>query len=128
MAAQAVHASSVPYSSGSPLEITVGSDGGQIEGTVCGKDDTLVEDAVVALVPADGTRAPCSLLSGAQGAFRFAGLPPGDYQLLAWDDFAPADLADPAFLARFQSQASEVKRSTGATVSSAVQIIRAEVR
>jgi hypothetical protein len=125
---QPVHASSVTYSNGAALEIIVGSDGGQIEGTAHGKDDALIESAVVALMPSGGTRAPRSLLSGTHGAFRFSGIPPGDYQLLAWDDITPDELADPGLLARFQGQASQVKLTNGATVTAAVHVIPAEVR
>jgi hypothetical protein len=82
----------------------------------------------VALAPSAATRTPSTLLSGAHGAFRFIGIPPGDYQLLAWDDISPDDLADPGLFARFRGEASQVKLATRATVTATVHVIPAEVR
>jgi hypothetical protein len=100
--------SAIEYFTGSALEITIGTDGAQVDGNTLNKDDTPLEGAVVALIPTDGKGAPRSMISGPQGAFHSTGVPPGDYKLMAWDDVGRDDLENPDFIKRFESQGRAV--------------------
>ncbi len=102
-----VPASGIEYSTDATLEITIGSDGGRVDGITRGNEDRPIEGGVVALIPADGT--PLSTVSGPGGAFHFVAVPPGDYKLFAWDDVSPDEIGSPEFLKRFDSQAVAVK-------------------
>jgi hypothetical protein len=46
--------------------------------------------------------------SGVKGAFRFRDLPPGNYNVVAWEHADPSLLVIPDFLARFENQAVSV--------------------
>jgi len=46
--------SGIEYASGAQLEITIGADGGHVDGTTVAKDDRPFGEAVVVLFPADG--------------------------------------------------------------------------
>jgi uncharacterized surface anchored protein len=43
------------------------------------------------------------------GNFKLSGLAPGEYHMVAWEDIEPGLSQDPAFRARFDSQATTVK-------------------
>jgi len=105
------------------VEIAIGTDGGRINGAATGNNDQPQANAVIALIPADGKRPPLSLWADDQGAFRFTAVAPGDYKLLAFDDVSHDDLANPAFLQRFDSQATPVSLSAGSTASASLKIV-----
>src|SRR5207249_7557973 len=111
---------------GASLEITIGSDGGKAQGNVVDKDDHPLEDAVVALIPADGKGAVHSVKSGPGGAFQIKAVPPGDYKLMAWDDVARDDLENPEFIKRFENQATAIKLSPSGTAAVSVRVIAQE--
>lgn len=109
----------VEYSPGATLVITVGVNGGRVDGVTAGEDDQPLASAVVGLFPADGKNGPVSTQSDARGAFHFLAIPPGDYKLIAWDDLSRDDLENPEFVKRFDSKATaiSVAPSGSATVS-----------
>ena len=119
--------SGIEYSIGAALEITIGTDGAQVDGNTLNQDDTPFEGAVVALIPTDGERAPRSTISGPRGAFHLTGVPPGEYKLMAWDDVARDDLENPDFIKRFESQATPVKLSASGTATESVKVISQEI-
>ena len=60
---------------------------------------------------ADFTR---TVLTGDDGGFKFADLPPGDYRVAAWEQIEDAGLATvPEFRSQFESSATEVKVNEG---------------
>jgi hypothetical protein len=118
--------SGIDYSSGAALAITVGADGARVDGNTLDKDDNPFEGAVVALIPMDGTSAPRSMISGSRGAFHLAGVPPGEYKLMAWDDVGRDDLEIPDFLKRFESQGTPVKLSASGTATVSIRVISQE--
>ena len=105
------------------LEIAIGTDGGHIDGAVSGSDDQPQANAVVTLISANGKRAPQSLPADDHGGFHFAGVAPGDYKLLAFDDVSRDDLANPAFLQQFDSQATAVWVAAGGAASASLKIV-----
>jgi len=93
---------------GGALEITLAADGGEIAGTARGADGKAMPGALVQVWPAGGENAR-SLRADENGRFRFLGLPPADYRVIAWEALDD-DLAEyPPFRARFEAQAAEVK-------------------
>jgi protocatechuate 3,4-dioxygenase beta subunit len=90
------------------LEITLSGDGGEVAGAVRGADGKAMPGALVQVWPAGGESAR-SLKADENGAFRFRGLPPADYRVIAWEALDD-DLAEYApFRARFEAQATVVK-------------------
>jgi hypothetical protein len=100
--------SGIEYMRDATLVITIGTDGGRLDGTTTGDDDQAVSGAVVGLFSADGKGRPISLQSDAKGAFHFNGIPPGDYNLIAWGDVARDDLENPEFVKRFGDKATPI--------------------
>ncbi len=119
--------SGIEYTTGAALEITIGTDGARVDGNTLNQDDTPFEGAVVALIPADGESAPRSAISGPRGAFHLTGVPPGEYKLMVWDDVARDDLENPAFIKRFENQATPVKLSASGTATESIRVISEEI-
>ena len=119
-----VPVSGIEFVNDAAMEITIGTDSGQVDGKVLDPDDKPVASAVAVLIPADGKRGPLSVLSGADGAFHLAAVPPGDYKLLAWDDVSPDDFENPEFVKGFDSQAVAVKLPASAGVAVSARVIR----
>jgi hypothetical protein len=101
----------IEYSPGATLVITIGADGGRVDGKTVGEDGQPFGGVVVGLFSAAGQSGPRSLQADAQGAFHFSGIPPGDYQLIAWDDVSRDGLENPEFVKRFDSQATAITLS-----------------
>lgn len=57
------------------------------------------------------------------GNFKFSGLAPGDYRIVAWEDIDPGLAQDPAFRARFDSQATTVKLRDNSHETTEVKLI-----
>jgi hypothetical protein len=73
-----------------PLEVLLGSDGGHIHGTVVDGDAKPFAGAQVALVPTGSRRDRPDQYrvasSNEEGQFDLRGIPPGEYQLFAWEN------------------------------------------
>jgi hypothetical protein len=110
------------YLSDAAVEITIGSDAATLDGRVMDTDDHGQEGAIVALIP-NGKGATRSVRSGMQGSFRFTGIPPGDYRLLAWDDVGKDDLQNPDFVTRFESQATAVSLVANGMATASIRAI-----
>jgi hypothetical protein len=59
------------------------------------------------------------------GAFRFTGLPPGEYRLAAWEDAEPGLLQNREFLALFAGDSEEIDLSEGAQAAQDLKMIPA---
>ncbi len=107
---------------GGTLEITLSADGGEIAGTVHGADGKALPGALVQVWPAGGESAR-SLKADENGAFRFRGLRPADYRVIAWEALDD-DLAEYApFRARFETQATLVTVAERASETVEVQAV-----
>ena len=111
-----------PFIPDATVEIAIGTDGGHIDGTVTGTDDQPQANAVIALISAARTLPPRSLQADNKGAFHFTAVAPGDYKLLAFDDVSREDLANLAFVQRFDSQATSVSLPSGGAASASLKI------
>jgi hypothetical protein len=103
--------------------ITIGADGGQIDGTTIGKDGQPYGNAVIALFPADGKGKVRSLQANAQGVFHFEGIPLGDYTLVAWDDVSHDDLENPQFVKQYESQATPISVAAGGLATASIKVV-----
>jgi hypothetical protein len=85
-----------------PLEVTISDDGGTLEG------DVTAEGAPAAAwiyLESDGNPI-LNTQAGAKGHFRFDAVPPGDYQVYAWDDNSKVEYANPAWMHRYGKPAA----------------------
>jgi len=104
-------------SSGAParteLTVTLGADGGQIEGLVETEKREAGSEAIVSLVPVTGRKAPAfykSVSTDKNGRFTIKGVAPGSYKLYAWDKVNNnAVIYDPEFLPEYDALAQKVE-------------------
>jgi hypothetical protein len=107
-----------------PLDLTGGSSGainvvlspnaGDIGGSVHGGDGTALIGVFVTLwtpgVPTEGVQDfTRTTATDANGQFKFASLPPGDYRIAAWEQIEPGLGTVPEFRIKFESKAASVK-------------------
>jgi protocatechuate 3,4-dioxygenase beta subunit len=92
---------------GGALDILLSPDAGEVTGTVRGAKGDPMPGALVQIWPAGGESAR-SVKTDNAGSFRFANLPPADYQVAAWQDLDDDLATYPAFRARFGSHAVPV--------------------
>jgi hypothetical protein len=92
------------------LEIVLSRRTGQLEGVALDVQSRAARNAQVALVPAQRNRTDLyrTLLTDANGAFRFGSVPPGDYRVFAWDALDSYAYFDQDLLRRLESQSVPV--------------------
>ncbi len=93
---------------GGRLEITLASDGGEVNGIARNAKGDPLPGALVQIWPEGGATAR-SVRADETGAFRFHSLPPAAYRVAAWEDLEDDLAAYPAFRARFQAQTAPVE-------------------
>jgi hypothetical protein len=85
-----------------PLEITVGSNGGMVDGVILSNKGQPVRGATVVLVPDATLRQRTSSFktttTDTTGAFRINGIGPGDYKIFSWEAVETGAWEDPDFL------------------------------
>jgi hypothetical protein len=111
------------------LEITLSADGGRLEGSVL-KEQNPVSAALVVLVPDPPRRDREDLYStmttDAFGRFAMPGLPPGGYELFAWEPVQGANYADPGFFKAFEDRATSVEIGQEKQQAVQLEVITAE--
>jgi hypothetical protein len=117
---QEISESGAEWVAGQSLDIVLMPTAAQVTGGVVDKDGRPVAGAIVALIGKDGVR---SAIADAAGQYRFAGLKPGDYQLIAWEDIDPASLLDPEVIKPFESRAESVTLAPSARQTVPLQAI-----
>ena len=89
-----------------PLEITVGSNGGTVDGVVLGNKGQPAGGATVVLVPDVFLRQRTSFFktttTDPAGAFRINGIAPGDYKIFSWEALETGAWEDPDFLRPYE--------------------------
>jgi protocatechuate 3,4-dioxygenase beta subunit len=100
--------------SGGTVTIVLSPNAGDIGGIVHGADGMPRAGAMVTLwtpgAPVDGvTDLTRSLYTDANGQFKFASLPPGEYRLAAWEQYDPGLTLAPDFRIEFEDKAATVK-------------------
>ncbi len=108
------------------LELVISGAGGEVSGAAM-HDHKAFPNATVVLVPdpthRDRTRLYKIGNSGQDGGFSFDGIPPGDYELFAWDKVEYGAYQDPDFLLPLEDQATPARVIAGAKLKVEVQVI-----
>jgi len=97
---------------GAPIQIVLGTDGGDFEATVSRDDKPVAEATVVLLVADPGGRFPETTRTGesdSTGHVKIKDVPPGDYVAFAWEQVEQGEWLDAAFLKPFDNQATRVR-------------------
>ncbi len=111
-----------------PLEVIVNTGGGMVEGTVRSADGKPAAQGVtVVLVPSEIRRQNPNLYLTARtdksGAFKWDSIPPGHYQIFAWENVLSGAFMNPEFLARFQNAGTSVTVLSNLTSRAEVRVI-----
>ncbi|HET9131503.1 MAG TPA: hypothetical protein VFO86_11170, partial [Terriglobia bacterium] len=109
--------------SGTPLQIVVAYSGGTVEGVVDslsgGREDAT--GATVVLVPDTSRRFVQSYYkmtkAGPMGSFSISGVPPGVYQLFAWQSIPTSAWLNPEYMSRWEGRGQVVSVEAGRTVT-----------
>jgi hypothetical protein len=81
-----------------PFEIVLDSRGGRLDGRVFGPNGDVWSGASMVLIPdspSDRLQSYRETAADEYGIFQIAGIPPGNYTLVAWLDDPPCDVYDP---------------------------------
>jgi hypothetical protein len=99
------------------IQVTIGVNGGVIEGTTLNEKRETQPNITVVLVPEPNRRSRPdlykSIASDASGQFRLTGIAPGDYKIFAWEDIEPGASQDSAFLLPYEARGNLVRISEG---------------
>jgi hypothetical protein len=109
-----------------PLSIVLGTNPGTIEGHVVNDRQQLVPATTVVLIHNGGLRFHVNELftsSDASGRFEFQNVPPGNYELFAWDSVETGAWQDPEFMRSFENRSVAVRIAEGGKASVDVKII-----
>lgn len=94
------------------LELSLSSQGAQIDGQVVDKDSIPAAGTWVALVPEPSQRKYSwlyrSITTDQNGRFSIRGIPPGNYKLFSWDDVEEGAWEDEDFLSSFEDLGTTV--------------------
>jgi len=94
------------------LEVVIGLSGGQISGKLVNARGESLSNRTVVLVPEARLRHRTdlykSLATDTAGAFRFQGIPPGDYELFAWENVETGAWQDPNFIRPYEGRGKKV--------------------
>ena len=105
----------------STLEIVLGADGGTVTGSVVDTRRQPAANVSVTLIPDEGRRNRTDLYktisTDAVGRFTLQAVAPGVYTVFAWEDVDPANLHDPDFIRRFETQGRPIHVNENATES-----------
>ena len=114
-----------------PLEIAVSAAGGHIDGVVQ-RDQKPFLGATVVLAPDANRRGQTRLYSAAvsdqQGHFALGSIPPGDYELFAWERVEEGGYVDPDFLRRYEGRGKTVHVDEGGKLKVDLELIPAEAK
>ena len=104
-----------------PLTVVLGADVGELEGVVWNSKGDLVPRARVDAIPdGDHARRPDfyrTAFSDEKGQFKITDLPPGQYQIFAWENVPDGAPQDPEFRKPFGNQAVAVTIPASARVN-----------
>ena len=104
--------------SGTSLQILVANNRGSIEGVI---DDERQQPAHVVLVPDNSRRFVQSyykaVVARSHGAFSFKGVPPGMYQLFAWESIPDMAWLNPEFISRWDGRGQAVSMEAAGSVT-----------
>jgi uncharacterized protein (DUF2141 family) len=89
------------------LQVQIASDGGRVTGAVYDRNDALLPNAEVILVPMSVSRFRFdryrTAVTGDDGRFTIRGIAPGDYKVFAWESLEPNAHLNVDFMRPFES-------------------------
>jgi hypothetical protein len=109
-----------------PLTIVVGTNPGTIEGRVVNDRQQALPATTVVLVHSGGLRSHVNemfMSSDAAGRFEFQNVPPGNYEMFAWDSVETGAWQDPEFMRSFENRGTAVRITEGGKTSVDVKMI-----
>ena len=113
-----------------PVEISLKTNGGAIEGVAVDSKQEPKAGAIVSLVPPEGRRQNPALYkiatSDAMGRFVIRGIPPGLYKLFAWDNVQSDAYQNAAFLSKYEEHGRAVSVMSATTTNTQVPVITVE--
>jgi hypothetical protein len=112
--------------SSTPIEIVLGLNSGKVEGHVVNKSKQVEGNVPVVLVPAfDRNRGDLfrKVVTDAKGAFRIAGIAPGQYKLFSWEDVLDGAWRDPDFLRTYEARGVSVNIESARSATTEVEVI-----
>jgi hypothetical protein len=110
------------------IEIVIGINPGAAEGRVLDDRQQPVASATVVLIPDSGLkyRIPHPVaISDAAGRFQFRNVPPGDYNLYAWEEIDAGGWQDPGYMQPYESLGKRVTVGEGKTTTAELGLIAA---
>ena len=99
-------------SGGGVLEITIAAGAAELQGTVTNADGQPSGGALVVVVPKNESpyrELKRSAVADQTGAFRLAGLVPGEYRLFAWEDIEASAWLDPDFRKNYEAASKSIE-------------------
>jgi len=103
--------------------------GGKVDGTVATDRGGLAGNVTVALVPDVAYRRRPDLYrsttTDSSGKFQIQGIPPGDYEVIAWEEVPDGAWLDPAFIRNYDGRGKRVRIEPQATAHSDLIVIPA---
>jgi hypothetical protein len=112
------------------LDVTLGGDGAELEGTVKDAGDSPSSGATVLLVPAGAAlrkfgRLYKTAVTTHDGKYVLKGIPAGAYLLYAWDQVDPGIWFEPDFLPRYEKQAVSVSLEANGRTTTGLKLLTA---
>jgi Carboxypeptidase regulatory-like domain len=109
------------------LDVLISPNGGSVSGTICNDKGESVAASQVVLAPVSrdlgGIQRLVKTAPAAQGTFRFAGIAPGDYLLLALEGGDPGASRDPAFREILADRGTKLTVQEGSMLTVEVPLI-----
>jgi len=113
-----------------PLNIVLGTDGGQVQGTIQTALGAPATTGTVSLVPAADLPGRHDLIKETEtddeGNFKFQNISPGEYKVFAWEESARTLIYVPEFRKALESHAASVSVQPNGKETVQVQIIPAD--
>src|SRR5262249_6513896 len=111
-----------------PLDVLINTSPGSLDGVVVSADQKPFMNALVALVPAENRRQNLALYrtsrSNEQGRLTLTNVPPGLYNVYAWEDMSPGAYQNTEILSRYNGRGTPVNIQAGIKFTATVNVIR----
>ena len=115
---------------GGSLQVTLSSNGGQIEGVVLNANDQPAPGAIVVLAPDEPRRGQSRLYktvtTDQYGRFTIRSIAPGGYKMFSWEQAEDWDYQDPDFLKKFETLGEPRTVAEGSRESAQLRLISSE--
>src|SRR5262249_31646419 len=110
-----------------PLEIVIGVNAGAIEGSVANAAGQNLPNRTVTLIPDARQRNRSDLYryvaTDRTGRFRLEDIPPGDYELFAWEEIERGAWQDPDYLQTYRGRGKSIHITEGSRESVQLTVI-----